>query len=337
MADGILITPGTTTTVATDDIGGTHYQIFKQAFGALDTATLVSATSGLPIQGSQTAVSTTNWTSATSGNTANSISTVGMNTITVAMNNTSTMTGGVLTFEVSPDSGTTWFSVAMARIDSYTVETSYTLATVQSRAWSTSVDGFTNFRVRLSTVITGTGTATVFITAQAMAIEPIVIVGQSDPSLLHATPHQAQLWFEINVPGYSTTAYAAGDQLGTLISITNAARVTGGTGWINAVLYHDDDAQIGAIDVVFYNDTVTLPADNAAFSTLSDADARKIVYVANITYVISFTAQRYGQLTGLSVPYFCTATTLYCSIITRTTPTLTGTTTQRIRFGLTRD
>jgi hypothetical protein len=110
-----------------------------------------------------------------------------LNTVSVTMSNTSTMTAGVLTFEVSPDAGTTWFPVAMARIDSYTAETSYTLNTVANRAWSTSVDAFTNFRVRLSTVITGTGTATVKVIAQLFAIEPIVTVGQSVAASLQTT------------------------------------------------------------------------------------------------------------------------------------------------------
>lgn len=35
--------------VATDDIGGVHYQIVKFAFGPLDTATLVTASVGLPV------------------------------------------------------------------------------------------------------------------------------------------------------------------------------------------------------------------------------------------------------------------------------------------------
>ena len=34
--------------VASDDIGGVQYQIVKQAFGVLDSATLVSATNPLP-------------------------------------------------------------------------------------------------------------------------------------------------------------------------------------------------------------------------------------------------------------------------------------------------
>jgi hypothetical protein len=67
----------------------------------------------------------------------------------------------------------------MARIDSYTVETSYTLVASTGRAWTASVDAFTNFRARLSTAITGTGTVSVFVIPQAMPIEPIVSVGQS--------------------------------------------------------------------------------------------------------------------------------------------------------------
>lgn len=52
MADNIAITAGAGTTVATDDVGGTHYQIVKLAHGALDSVTVVSTASGLPIQAS---------------------------------------------------------------------------------------------------------------------------------------------------------------------------------------------------------------------------------------------------------------------------------------------
>lgn len=49
MADGVPITAGIGTTIATDDISGTHYQIFKLAFGPLNTGTLVEAGVGLPV------------------------------------------------------------------------------------------------------------------------------------------------------------------------------------------------------------------------------------------------------------------------------------------------
>ena len=49
MVDNVSISAGTGTSIATDDVGGVHYQITKQAFGALDSATLVTAAVGLPV------------------------------------------------------------------------------------------------------------------------------------------------------------------------------------------------------------------------------------------------------------------------------------------------
>lgn len=50
MADNTVLSAaiGTGDTIATDDIGGVKYQIVKEAFGALDTATLVTSSVGLP-------------------------------------------------------------------------------------------------------------------------------------------------------------------------------------------------------------------------------------------------------------------------------------------------
>lgn len=50
VADNVELNVGTGgATLATDDIGGVHYQIVKLSFGALDTATPVSASNPLPI------------------------------------------------------------------------------------------------------------------------------------------------------------------------------------------------------------------------------------------------------------------------------------------------
>lgn len=51
MVDNVPITAGTGTTIATDDVGGVHYPINKLAHGALDTATLVTSATPLPIYG----------------------------------------------------------------------------------------------------------------------------------------------------------------------------------------------------------------------------------------------------------------------------------------------
>jgi hypothetical protein len=50
VADNVTLNAGTGgATLATDDVGGVHYQIVKQAFGALDSATLVSTSNPFPI------------------------------------------------------------------------------------------------------------------------------------------------------------------------------------------------------------------------------------------------------------------------------------------------
>lgn len=51
MADNIALSAGTAdgAVLATDDVGGVHYQIVKLTYGALDAATLVSVSNGLPV------------------------------------------------------------------------------------------------------------------------------------------------------------------------------------------------------------------------------------------------------------------------------------------------
>lgn len=280
MADNVAITAGSGTTIAADDIGsGVLAQRVKPVFGPDGTGTDVSTTAGLPIQGMQSAISTTNWTSATGSNTANTISVAGMNTVTVAMHNTSTMTAGVLTFEVSPDN-TNWFPVAMARIDSYTVETSYTLATVADRAWSTSVDGFTNFRVRLSTVITGSGTASVFVTAQTYAIEPIVSVGQATPSNL-----QGQMNILPQTTGGLTTYHLVS------AATTNATNVKASAGQLYGWYIYNSNAS--ARKLAFHNTAGTPTAGASILFTI-------IVPGTSAANVFSETGIAFGTGIGIS-------------------------------------
>jgi hypothetical protein len=63
MPDNVQITAGSGTTIATDQVGSNHYQLIKLAFGPLDTATLVAAAAGLPVdvQNASIAVTGTFW------------------------------------------------------------------------------------------------------------------------------------------------------------------------------------------------------------------------------------------------------------------------------------
>jgi hypothetical protein len=49
VTDNISVTAGTGTTIATDDVGGTHYQKVKPVWGASDTVTDITASTPLPV------------------------------------------------------------------------------------------------------------------------------------------------------------------------------------------------------------------------------------------------------------------------------------------------
>ena len=120
----------------------------------------------------------------------------------------------------------------------------------------------------------------------------------------------------------ATTGYTAGDQVGPLITLANAARVSGGGGVITGVTLIDQGDVIGAYDVVFFDSSVSsLAGDNLAFS-ISDADALKVVGIVQLAGAFDITNNRIAQAYNLAVPYVCSgSTSLYCALITRGTHT----------------
>lgn len=114
----------------------------------------------------------------------------------------------------------------------------------------------------------------------------------------------------------ATTAYTAGDTVGTLFTLADAGRVSGGSGRIVGVQIVDASDVIGSIDVVIFDSSVTLAADNATFA-ISDADALKVVALVNCA-TIDLGNNRISQAMNLSIPYVCSGgTSLYAGLITR--------------------
>lgn len=115
----------------------------------------------------------------------------------------------------------------------------------------------------------------------------------------------------------ATTAYTAGDTVGTLYTLANAARASGGGGTITGVTLIDQSDIIGAYDVVFFDSSITLAADNAAFA-ISDADSLKFVGLVQLAGAIDLGNNRVAQAYNLAVPYVCSGgTSLYAALITR--------------------
>lgn len=115
----------------------------------------------------------------------------------------------------------------------------------------------------------------------------------------------------------ATTAYTAGDQVGTQFTLANAARVSGGGGTIVGVSLISAADIIGAYDVLITDSSITLASDNAVYA-ISDADALKIVGLVQLAGAYDIGNNRIGQAYNLAIPYVCSgSTSLFASLITR--------------------
>jgi hypothetical protein len=137
-------------------------------------------TNTVSTQNSQTAEGTAAWTSATSVNTALAQTVTGLGSTIVTVNQGSTITGGVLTFEASDTSGgTNWYPVQAVQVNGFQTSSTYTLVASTNQAWDVDVSGWVQFRVRLSTAISGTATVNVGIATNASSSVSDVTVGFS--------------------------------------------------------------------------------------------------------------------------------------------------------------
>lgn len=135
---------------------------------------------------------------------------------------------------------------------------------------------------------------------------------------LRVFSHKDQLRIAVQTSSLSTSlAYVAGDQVGTLLTLANAARASGGTGVITSVLLTNANDVIGAYDVVFFRASVTLASDSSAFS-ISAADTRSVVAVVPLTSAVDLGSGRVAQALNIAVPYDCSGgTSLYAALICR--------------------
>lgn len=150
-----------------------------------------------------------------------------------------------------------------------------------------------------------------------------------DSGGLHVVSHVDTLRIAVDSGGLTTatTAYTAGDQVGTQFTLASAARASGGTGRIASVVLTSAADIIGAYDVVFMRSSITLAADNAAFA-ISDAHAKAVLGIVQLAGAFDIGNNRIAQAHNLAIPYDCSGgTSLYAALITRAGHTFFGATT----------
>lgn len=140
----------------------------------------VAAGLSLPIVGSAPAQSSATWTSATALSTA--LTYTGLapyGAVTIGVTVPTTVTAGAVTIETSLD-GTSWVGAGAVRVDNSTAENVVSLAywpgTNGTRQYLVSLDALVQVRVRLSTVIAGSGNVVVVIAPAQQGVEPFVSV-----------------------------------------------------------------------------------------------------------------------------------------------------------------
>lgn len=349
MADNIGYTPGTGATVAADDVGGALHQRVKLSLGADGSATDApgDGTHGLVVDvsrqlhGLATAV-TDAWSSADAeDDTTPTCAVSGYASLTaIVTTDGGTCSAGAITFEASADGGTTWVPIA-GIVDQFDLGAVYPLTVMTLTGFAGTpyafrmqfdVAGCTHFRARLSTAITGTLDVTLRFVASTARAPEIALAAKfnSGTELLgDVVIRRDTRTISVASGGLTTatTAYSAGDQVGSQFTLANAARAADGTGRIKAVTLVDAADIIGPYDVLITDASITPASDNAAFS-ISDSDALHIVALIPLTGAYDLGANRLCQAVNLDIPYLCSGgTSLYANLITRAGHTFFGATT----------
>jgi hypothetical protein len=113
----------------------------------------------------------------------------------------------------------------------------------------------------------------------------------------------------------ATTAYSAGDQLGTELSFANAVRDSGGYGTVVTATLLDKAKVNAGVDLYLFDRSVTPAADNAAMA-FSDADMAFCVGVVEFRAPKANANNSLALAVNLPLLVKCNVTTLYGHLVT---------------------
>ena len=164
--------------------GASNYRVRVSAFtsGTASCTLRANEISDVLANAATSNTSAAAWTSATAQNTAVTLinGTFSYDILIVTLNQTTTLTAGAVTFEVSNDN-TNWFARTGLDPTNYGSDIStYALTASTYKVLKFAVSGFQYFRVRLSTAITGTATVTIGYAAKAGGQSQIQVQQEKD-------------------------------------------------------------------------------------------------------------------------------------------------------------
>lgn len=136
-------------------------------------------------------------------------------------------------------------------------------------------------------------------------------------------------------PVVDTAAYAAGDVLfdTTAVDVSTFDGAARGT-ILSASIVDRDDESSQTVTLYFLNANVSLGTINAAPSISDDNASTAIIGTATVTTGTDLGGCKFGETTGLVIPFELPADTLYVAATTGGTPTFTAATDVRVRLSL---
>lgn len=123
----------------------------------------------------------------------------------------------------------------------------------------------------------------------------------------------------------TSPAYSSGDVLAAAQELTNAVRISGGTGVIQSIQVIDHDDQAQGLDIVISDSTITLGTENSPVS-ISDADADKILGIVSVVAgdYIDLVSSQLANPEFQPIVVMPDTASLYISAISRGTGTYTA-------------
>ncbi len=124
----------------------------------------------------------------------------------------------------------------------------------------------------------------------------------------------------------ASSAYAAGNAVGGLITLSNINRASGLSVFIQSVVVASKSAQTAQLDLVFFtaNPTGSACTDKTTFS-VATADAAKLVGAAHVSDWTASALGSVGQMQQPPIGITPAGTAAYACLVTRGTPTFTAT------------
>ena len=139
-------------------------------------------------------------------------------------------------------------------------------------------------------------------------------------------------------PTITAGAYAAGQNVGGLLTFASAARQTGGGGVIKSMEIIDDASQSVQLELWLFNQTFTQGADTAAWTPV-EAELENLVCVISTAAGIYYTGGATATVCDVEISkrYDVVGTSLFGRMVTRGAPTYAATDDLTVKIGLLQD